>query len=509
MNSTAERSRGRGQQLLTAIVLCALAIRLVNLPLLIDSYDEGSYVASLHLMAHGAPLYGAIAFGQTPLFLASLLPWYVVLGGTIQAARVGVIALSLLGLGAAWVIGRELGGPRTALIALALLAVDPLYLAQSVAVQAEVPTLAWQLVALAAAARAFRRPAPWLVALAGVASAAAILSKLAGILVLVPVLMLLAWPVLMPLRVEAHGTQAGLPPFRWQAHVALLWPTLGWFVAGFLGLVLLVLWPLAPDLGAMWHQVFAIRVAAEAIPGFSRASNLATIASAWWEAPLLLVAICGCIGLGRQGRWHLAALGVWAALSLGALLAQSPLFTHHLALAVPPLVLLAAFWLGDPSGLSTLPTWGRTHQLYYVTLAALLLLSVATDAIQWQDHARQSPVALRQVAHDLRTMTGPGDLVITDDPLIAVLADRTLPANLADTSLVRIAAGQLSTKEVEAAAADPHVTAILWYSGRFDHLPGLLAWVQAHFSERRDYGNGRALWLRQPVGYRQMSVSGV
>ncbi|MBA3827110.1 MAG: hypothetical protein H0X24_24860, partial [Ktedonobacterales bacterium] len=57
-----------------------------------------------------------------------------------------------------------------------------------------------------------------------------------------------------------------------------------------------------------------------------------------------------------------------------------------------------------------------------------------------------------------------------------------------------------TTAMVITAASDPHVTAILWYSGRFDQLPGLHDWVTRHFNQVISYGGTRGLFLRAPPG---------
>lgn len=484
------------------VLAVALLLRLNHLADPADNYDEGSYVASLRLMAHGAPLYGAISHGQPPLFLLGLYPWFVALGGTLSAARLGVVAYSLLGLGAAWWIGRAFGGPRVALVALTLLAFDPLYLTQSRAVQAEVSSLAWALVALAAAVWYARRPARWLALLAGAALVAACLTKLAGALAIVPVLAYLlrpAWAAPLAAIMQAR---------RWpsRAQWGTLWraarPTLAWTAVGAGIAALVALLPVAGNLGAMWRQVFAIRVVAEHIPGFARSNNPGLIASAWWEAPLLAVAILVAIHGWRHRRWDAIVLALWAGISLLALCLQSPLFAHHLALAVPPLVLLAAIAPGDLAlpGLRRLAGPALSGAL----VALVLLVSFATDIVQLSDQAAHLPNTALLAALDLNSLTLPSDLVITDDPIIAVFAGRDVPPNLADTSQVRIAAGMLTARDVEAAARDPHVTAILWYSGRFDLLPGLRAWIDAHYMKVIDYGGGRNLYVRGapslPVG---------
>ena len=111
-----------------------------------------------------------------------------------------------------------------------------------------------------------------------------------------------------------------------------------------------------------------------------------------------------------------------------------------------------------------------------------------------------APIPLAQAVGDLQQFTLAGEWVVTDEQIAAVLADRQVPPALVDTSLVRITSGTLTTAQAIAAASDPHVTAILWYSGRFDRLQGFHDWVVQHYSQVLSYGGTRGLFLRAPPG---------
>jgi hypothetical protein len=495
--SATARAWPRATWLALGVAVAALVLRLFGLTAPVDNYDEGVYVASLRLLAHGTPLYRPLGYLQPPFFLFALLPWFMAFGQTLFAARLGVVIYSMLGLGAAWWIGRALGGPRAALLAVLLLGVDPLYLSLSRSVEAEVPCLAWALVALAAAVWHARQADRRLALLAGAALSAAVLTKLAGILVLPTVL----WFLLQP--AWATATKAGASPKDQPAqrlfpaprdlwHAARL-PLL-WFGIGLVALTLLILAPIVPQWGAFWQQVFQAHVNAENLPGFSRSGNIGTIAGAWWEAPVLALAL-GVLFAGiRRRDGATIGLGLWFTLTLITLLVQSPLFAHHVVLLVVPLILLAAL-VPETLALPLLRGLGSTTQRVLV-VGAVVLVGLVTDVAQQNAQLAQPPISLLVAAQDLDTVTQPGDLVITDDQIIAVLANRDVPPTLADTSLVRIAAGSLTAQDVEAAARDPHVTAILWYSGRFDHLPGLREWLVARYVEVIDYGGGRGLYVR-------------
>jgi hypothetical protein len=490
------RGLPRATWLALGVATVALLLRMNGLTAPVDNYDEGVYVASLRLLAHGAPLYRPLGYLQPPFFLFALWPWFVAFGQTLFAARLGVVIYSMLGLGAAWWIGRALGGPRAALLAVLLLGIDPLYLSLSRSVEAEAPELAWALVALAAAVWYAQRQDRRLALLAGAALSAAVLTKLAGILVLPTVL----WFLLHPAWTKATAAtdedmkhpqrMLPAPGIFWQAaRLPLLW-----FGIGLVALALTILAPIVPQWGAFWQQVFQAHVSAEHLPGFSRSGNLGTIASAWWEAPLLALALGVLIAGLRRRNGATIGLGLWFGLTVITLLVQAPLFMHHVVLLVPPLALLAAL-VPSTLDLPMLRGLGGAAQCMLV-VGAVVLVGMVTDVAQQNAQLAQPPVPLLVAAQDLDTITQPGDLVITDDQIIAVLANRDVPPNLADTSFVRIAAGSLTARDVETAASNPHVTAILWYSGRFDQLPGLHDWLVARYVQVIDYGNGRGLYVR-------------
>jgi 4-amino-4-deoxy-L-arabinose transferase-like glycosyltransferase len=108
-----------------AIASAALAIE-ISVANLSNIPDEGVYWQSLRAMSAGYLLYEQIFYSQPPLFLMSIYPFYEVLGSTITSARVGVAALSLLGLVGAYLIGNALAGRVAATAAAIVLMVTPL-----------------------------------------------------------------------------------------------------------------------------------------------------------------------------------------------------------------------------------------------------------------------------------------------------------------------------------------------------------------------------------------------
>jgi hypothetical protein len=104
------------------------------------------------------------------------------------------------------------------------------------------------------------------------------------------------------------------------------------------------------------------------------------------------------------------------------------------------------------------------------------------------------------MASALRAATLPQDLVATDDQYVAGLADREVPPQLVDTSMVRIVSGYLTASQLESIITQLDVRVILFASGRFYLIPGFSAWVEANYTKIADFGDGNALYTKAPQG---------
>src|SRR5579864_1137185 len=94
-----------------ALLVAAIAMRLyqLGLPFDRDSYDEGVYWQSLRAMAGVHMLYRDIFYSQPPFFLLSTFPGYILFGGSLWSARLGIALVSLVGLLGAFLLGKALG----------------------------------------------------------------------------------------------------------------------------------------------------------------------------------------------------------------------------------------------------------------------------------------------------------------------------------------------------------------------------------------------------------------
>ncbi len=520
----------------TGIGVLALASRLALLGVFSAEYDEGVYWQSLRAMAAGHPLYRQVFSSQPPLFLLSIYPFYRLFGQTLGAARFGVACFSLAGLAALYFAGRLAGGGWAGVIVLALATVDPLFLHASVTLQAEGPSIALSAVAVALALATVRSNATvrrWLAIGTGAVLMAAILIKLFTIVALVPVAIILTFPLVTsapkaygsrwtrvpvaPARAQRRGMR---PVRRWGAVLlrpaehSLAWgqirarigevaPDGAWCAAGMLGIALVVLLPFAPSWSALAAQDFGFHLAAAGSGNGGLRAHWQIISETLGWLPLTLPSLVA-VGLVLWRRvWALVPALLWAAASLVLLLRLQPLFMHHVVLLAPPLTLAGGVALDRGLREQVRLQLRSVGEVRMVRLVAAVLLVVAVlagakNCLNMLTTARQYvPTTQLQMAAALDKLTAPTDIVVSDDPYVAALANRDVPPQLVDTSSVRIASGYLTTTQLEALITSSHARAVLFASGRFDQTPGFRGWVARHYSLAIAFGDGHALYLRQ------------
>jgi 4-amino-4-deoxy-L-arabinose transferase-like glycosyltransferase len=319
-NSLAGTARDALHSALAPAAVLALAL-ILRLPILTGGqidYDEGVYWQSLRALVAGHHLFSEIYSSQPPGFLLLLWPFFSLLGQTLLAARVGVLLFCLAGLLAAYRIGSLLADRRVGLLAMAVLAADPLSLRESVALQADGPAIALALISLALALEARvpgRRPA-LLLFLAGGLLALGILVK--------PLAAAAGPPLLLALLVAPGGARDRLR--------SLVPAAAGGVVAA-----AAILLPLRPEWGPMWEQTVAFHLVARGIP----VGGL-DLYTAETELPLLVLALAGFTVSFRHAPRLAALAGLWAACSALMLAAQRPLWPHHLMALSAPAALLGA-----------------------------------------------------------------------------------------------------------------------------------------------------------------------
>src|SRR5439155_18746424 len=229
----------------------------------------------------------------------------------------------------------------------------------------------------------------------------------------------------------------------------------------------------AGALGSIWEQAFSFHRAARHYgAGEPNGHTLAHFLdfrtpSAW------LIAAAAASSLAVERVWP---FWLWAVVSALFLLVQKPLFDHHLVLLAASLGLAAGLGLGR--GVERLE--GRAELIVGGALLAALAVGLAQQ-VHRLDYAREAePTQLRWGWEQLAGCTTPGELVASDQPIVAFRARRILPGELVDTSLVRAQTGSLPASRVLAVLHRDRIRVV--FVGRaFEDEPALLRAL------RRDY----------------------
>lgn len=343
----------------------------------LNADDSEAYLALSYALTHGFGYTRSLVAGLhvphttwPPGMAVLLAPLMVFMGLPINwlAAKLYMAVLGLGGLGLAWVYVRRLtGSVATADIAALLLGLMPFYWFFSHAVMSEVPSIGCILAALILFDRVWarRRPAAWLVALAGCVAGLAMLLRGTNIgLGLVPLAYLVGERRALVSRVRAvwllglHGAGFALPALGW----ALRNGRIDRGGLGFDGIdqtrMLLATNPLDPtsrllSLGELVHVDLAnlayeivYRLPEQIIPGL-------------WV-----------------GQWHHwpAAFLLAAMLSLALALAAAPWRATGLPVVcvlVPNVAILLVY------------QWGGAVR-FWLPVSALLLLLIAVNARGWR-----------------------------------------------------------------------------------------------------------------------------
>jgi Dolichyl-phosphate-mannose-protein mannosyltransferase len=408
-------------------------------------FDEGVYLSSADLLGRGFDLGEQVFTSQPPLFLTVLdfVNW--VAGGSVAVLRGAALAVALAGTLAGWAIVRRIAGPRAALAASGLLLLSPGVVDAAAVVSADVPSVAVGTAALLAARLGTRHTA-WAAA-AGALLTAALMIKL------------LAVPF-------AFGVAAGAlvqPPAR-RSIVA--------FAVGSAAVLAAIALVHLNALGAIWEGAVAMHLEARAEASMpAQVPDVQVVLIAMAYGGLLSVLV---VGLRRVPRpdlaEHLRARADLVAVLVGGLLLvvlHRPLLHHHLVVLAWPLALLAGSALG--------PGLPIRHPAY-LGLAAMLVVPWALHGRDTVDGSERT--RLEAAARVVSAQTRPGEAVVSDLPLVPLLAERPAAAKTADPSFVRVSVGELPPREIVAAAREAGAAVV----GRsFQTVPGLRAQLDAIF----------------------------
>lgn len=479
--------------LLLAVLIVSLTLRLDDLEgprsTAPDLFDEGQDAESLLLMSRGFWPYRDIYVSQGPIKLHLLYPFFVLFGGTLGAARLGVGLLSIVGLIGAWWSVRQMAGAIGGLAAAFLLAASPSYLEHSRLNLSEVPSLVPCIWAIGCALR-WRRGGGerWLYA--------AVILGTVGVLIKP-----MALPVLAPiglLMVLRRGLR--LRPVLVSLAIAV----------GITSSLILIMGP-----SDMYEQIVGYRTGAREGADWEFRKNFKQVVSNQFEDQpglFILAGVSALLLIGADWRTGLA-LASWPLVTMVVLLTYVPLHPKHLAYISPALTLVAGAGLGRAARLALKggPS-GRTTRLVTVGIAALIaaLPLAAVHGPPKKSAARETEVEDadlhvfdRDIVQSVVLLSGPDDFIMTDFPYLALLANRKVPPRLVDISFGRIRAGVLGERDIVEAAQQFDTRLVLVWAQRLRRISGVPAWLEREYIHSHVFGERN---VRQPRGAKDRAI---
>jgi 4-amino-4-deoxy-L-arabinose transferase-like glycosyltransferase len=427
-------------------------------------YDEGNYLGSLDALRHGQSLGRDVFLDQPPGWYLLLVAVSHPFGNSITGVRTGLAVVALAAVVAAYVCGRLAGGALTGVVSAAVMAVARPYPNFAALVESEPGSAALAVVAVALAVYAYRdRFRPWFAFAAGVALAASTSVKLPGATAALPIAGLLVLcgsgslvrRLLMPLAGAAVVCAALVVAYR-------------------------------NALPQIWHGVF---VAHARILGTQTSQSNVHRALTFVDprTPFGCLVIAGALAsliVTAQGRARrlLPALWLWVAGGYGFVLVMHPLLDHHFVFLAVSLALPAGVGLGlFASGLPRPAT----------AAVALAVVAFVAAGLYKERHeiiggVTTEPPEIAWAVDEIRAHTQPGQIVVSDLPIVPYLARRQMPGQLIDTSIARIADEDLPPAQVLRLIDEARPAAVI--VGRmFQTKPAIVNGIRARYARRLHY----------------------
>jgi hypothetical protein len=433
-------------------------------------YDEGVYVATIDAYAHGARLYRDVFLSQPPVLILMIRGMFALLGPSLSAARGTVVLSSALWLIAILLILLARGLSWGGSLAVCLVLGRGIFLVMARTVEMEVPSEALACTAIALAAWGTRqRGQAWWVG-AGALATLAVMTKLTAATCVLPLAML-AIADRGPALVRRGAAIAAGAILATGALLPLIEP------AGFA------------------EQVFAFHVAlarARPEPLLTHAVAIGQFLTAEW--PLSVAALAGLVCSIRRGGWCARAPIVWLAADCVVLIGLTPLWDHHLIILISPLALLAG------AGLDHIGVWiarlrGGARVAASLALGAMVAcyLGLGASTVPSSVSSGELQQAIAQIVNAVPA----NGRILTDDPMVAFLARRSVAAGLADTSLARIWAGEITEANLMPVLREPGTEAVVFWRGTFrEYFPRLEPAAASLFPVAVRGQGGRVLWLK-------------
>jgi len=443
-------------------------------------YDEAGYIAVPWMVAAGHTLYTEVYSPSPPLFTLSVAAALKIWGNSVEVARAVIVTYSALGLLAAALLACEIRGRVAGLATVLLLFFSPEYFRLSRVTMSEVPAASLALISLLASLVYWRRGRKGWLILSGLAMAASLLVKLVTLFALPLPILAIALRHFYPQSPDVGRSTAE----KVKGTIA----NLALWAASFCLPILLCL--LIYDPRAMYEQAVALHWRGREFHPVDYSRRGPRI----WEylmqdRGLLMLALWGGFFCWLRRSRQALLVVAWFPLVTIMMVNQAPLTVHHMLPMVPPLAALAGVMVQE-SWDSWLALTKRRHW-QGVLLPAVGVGLIAFYLVNWPAVAESNREELARtnvpeglVADAislLEQVTAPGDFVISDDPLIVLLADRNIPPTLTGADWRRLSVGYLTAEQLIVLSEEYDASALVFWRERFDSLPTYVQWVEDRF----------------------------
>lgn len=496
LNDPSPQSVARFRWTLLAWIIISLGLRLYFLDNLRWTYDEGIHVLLAQMLARGYTPYSELFVSYPPLYTLSI-DWVWQLFHTVESLQVLMSLYTMTGLLAVGLIAWRLGGLWAGPAAAIIVSLEPEFFRGSRGVLTEVPSLS--VAALSIAFAAFylwgdqaNKGRGWLIA-SGIALAASLMLKILSpfVLALIPMMIVVR-------HLQTHSQSDRVSFWRLVVVDSMIWGmALGVPILAFTFIF---------DVPALFDQVIRFRFASRgAYEG--EVNNflfmLSFLKANWIISFLAIVGLWYLIGpLFRQGWFVL----VWLILAAIFALIQVPLRDKHLPLLLLPLSIMAGLGLGwliqSAQNIRYQPDYqGFLSALVVLILAVVYLWQTGQVFAGYNNYRLQYLNDSELVLADfIQKFTSPSDCLITDEPTLAFVTDRSVPPNLAEASSARLRSGYLTAEMLIDIATTTDCQIVAPIARRFKRsAPAFVEWSKAHYLGVWLYDGSTEILLAKPI----------
>lgn len=420
--------------LIPIIILFFFNLRLINRP--VTENDEGIYLTTFKLVDRGYKLYKEVFFSQAPGFFLTVYPGYLILGKTLQAARLTVFTIFLISLfGLLW-LGKKQKKLEAAILAVLILFSIPTFSYQIITLQSDALALAFSMLSIVSMYRYIDTSGRGWVFMSSFFFTLAFWTKF-DVTIMIPIIYLL---------------------INYQKRSLASLKSLILFTAIFLITSIMMVIPFG--IKEIFNNIFILRNQALLVYPIEPLKVFELLKNNFILSSIIVLGIAGFIFL-KPKIYGLTAIFLWSIVSLLSMFVYRPLFPHHLVFLTVPFVLLFSFSVS------------KYKRLTNILLVIALFFAVINS---YQSFVNNSGEILSREQMNLveliQKYTKPEEFVVADEEILNAVSGRLPPPELADVSFVRIKSGNLSPEKFKAIIHKYKPKLIIARNGRLESMKG-------------------------------------